>query len=116
MVFVNDTETTEIYTLSLHDALPICEQSIDTAGNTHRFVGIPRQSRNDVPVGIEVHISARVNGCFLAMVVDDLSPIGKADHHEPAATKIASRWVSHGQGKRRGDRGINCVAPLFQDC
>ena len=27
--FFNDTATTEIYTLSLHDALPICRQSGD---------------------------------------------------------------------------------------
>src|SRR2546430_9043370 len=26
--FFNDTATTEIYTLSLHDALPICEKSV----------------------------------------------------------------------------------------
>src|SRR5437588_8084956 len=26
--FFNDTATTEIYTLSLHDALPICEQGL----------------------------------------------------------------------------------------
>src|SRR2546430_13401425 len=31
--FFNDTATTEIYTLSLHDALPICSSSVDT-GNT----------------------------------------------------------------------------------
>ena len=34
--FFNDTATTEIYTLSLHDALPIClpisETQIETAG------------------------------------------------------------------------------------
>src|SRR3712207_8560377 len=30
MFFVNDTATTEIYTLSLHDALPICESSAAT--------------------------------------------------------------------------------------
>src|SRR3712207_6905815 len=28
MFFFNDTATTEIYTLSLHDALPICSRSI----------------------------------------------------------------------------------------
>src|SRR3712207_8121449 len=28
--FFNDTATTEIYTLSLHDALPICKLSLDT--------------------------------------------------------------------------------------
>src|SRR3712207_7770925 len=27
--FFNDTATTEIYTLSLHDALPICERPVD---------------------------------------------------------------------------------------
>src|SRR4029078_13739340 len=26
LVFLNDTATTEIYTLSLHDALPICQE------------------------------------------------------------------------------------------
>src|SRR2546429_1461819 len=29
--FFNDTATTEIYTLSLHDALPICLAALDTA-------------------------------------------------------------------------------------
>src|SRR3712207_8494479 len=28
-VFFNDTATTEIYTLSLHDALPICEGTVE---------------------------------------------------------------------------------------
>src|SRR6266508_6883828 len=30
--FFNDTATTEIYTLSLHDALPICEGTSDSVG------------------------------------------------------------------------------------
>src|SRR5690554_7412817 len=30
LFFFNDTATTEIYTLSLHDALPICEQYADS--------------------------------------------------------------------------------------
>src|SRR2546429_3435510 len=30
--FFNDTATTEIYTLSLHDALPICPQTVSLAG------------------------------------------------------------------------------------
>src|SRR5256885_11610769 len=34
--FFNDTATTEIYTLSLHDALPICSASIE-CGGTLRF-------------------------------------------------------------------------------
>src|SRR2546422_6942135 len=36
--FFNDTATTEIYTLSLHDALPICERSMGTDIQTgHNF-------------------------------------------------------------------------------
>src|SRR5258708_10132691 len=34
--FFNDTATTEIYTLSLHDALPILEQPLETR-HEHRF-------------------------------------------------------------------------------
>src|SRR3712207_7777984 len=30
--FFNDTATTEIYTLSLHDALPICEDDVEDVG------------------------------------------------------------------------------------
>src|SRR3712207_7311888 len=37
--FFNDTATTEIYTLSLHDALPICVAS----GRRHRRVGARRR-------------------------------------------------------------------------
>src|SRR2546430_4225278 len=37
--FFNDTATTEIYTLSLHDALPICKATIHFAGNDF-FVGV----------------------------------------------------------------------------
>src|SRR2546430_15487229 len=33
--FFNDTATTEIYTLSLHDALPICEQHSLVAARVH---------------------------------------------------------------------------------
>src|SRR5256885_8381688 len=32
--FFNDTATTEIYTLSLHDALPICIARVEGAGET----------------------------------------------------------------------------------
>src|SRR2546430_7585716 len=36
--FFNDTATTEIYTLSLHDALPICKGFFDLAGKKHRHL------------------------------------------------------------------------------
>src|SRR2546422_4752620 len=34
--FFNDTATTEIYTLSLHDALPISSRRMPTSDKTHR--------------------------------------------------------------------------------
>src|SRR2546430_5966564 len=40
--FFNDTATTEIYTLSLHDALPIC-----TAPDAARIAGTPITSWSD---------------------------------------------------------------------
>src|SRR3712207_8993787 len=43
-VSFNDTETTEIYTLSLHDALPICPAR---AGRTH-----PRAARGHRPPAV----------------------------------------------------------------
>src|SRR3712207_9325553 len=37
-VYFNDTATAEIYTLSLHDALPICDQVIAVADRHRGFV------------------------------------------------------------------------------
>src|SRR3712207_7973661 len=37
--FFNDTATTEIYTLSLHDALPICGRPLDRAARAGRADG-----------------------------------------------------------------------------
>src|SRR2546426_7747430 len=40
--FFNDTATTEIYTLSLHDALPICAlRPTLVAGRCDMFIGLP---------------------------------------------------------------------------
>ena len=42
--FFNDTATTEIYTLSLHDALPICVREGNTSHPGGRGNGIVRKS------------------------------------------------------------------------
>src|SRR2546426_7056608 len=39
--FFNDTATTEIYTLSLHDALPICAAAVSRHPNTGRSYVAP---------------------------------------------------------------------------
>src|SRR2546421_3349136 len=43
--FFNDTATTEIYTLSLHDALPISQRSAIHVGNEQRVASASRGSR-----------------------------------------------------------------------
>src|SRR2546428_3667322 len=44
--FFNDTATTEIYTLSLHDALPICEPAVELHRVAERV--LPRARQVDV--------------------------------------------------------------------
>src|SRR2546422_3339381 len=49
--FFNDTATTEIYTLSLHDALPICFGRIDVLVNNAALYGaLERRPFMDIPV------------------------------------------------------------------
>src|SRR3712207_7151003 len=43
--FFNDTATTEVFTLSLHDALPISRHSRRRGVGRHRVVGISRRRR-----------------------------------------------------------------------
>src|SRR3712207_8279940 len=46
--FFNDTATTEIYTLSLHDALPICEDTVTSLRIRDLESGDERWLRHDV--------------------------------------------------------------------
>src|SRR5256885_17014861 len=52
LFFFNDTATTEIYTLSLHDALPICSRSFGRGGRCVA-VGSDAVSENSIQ---EIHI------------------------------------------------------------
>src|SRR6266550_9617992 len=55
--FFNDTATTEIYTLSLHDALPICQRAIPRAAVPGRD-GVPaRQAAGRATGRSEEHTS-----------------------------------------------------------
>src|SRR2546430_9895655 len=38
--FFNDTATTEIYTLSLHDALPICDEFTEITANLQHMMSV----------------------------------------------------------------------------
>src|SRR6267378_8264732 len=56
LFFFNDTATTEIYTLSLHDALPIWLSPADTSDSL-RASGAARCSRRLGPTRSEEHTS-----------------------------------------------------------
>src|SRR3712207_6409276 len=64
LVFFNDTATTEIYTLSLHDALPICgtrRREADTGGSmSSRATGAARSApvRRRVLAGAAMAVAA----------------------------------------------------------
>src|SRR5260221_8727279 len=64
LFFFNDTATTEIYTLSLHDALPICTNAKPASGvgrylrDAHVVCGL--ESRTDFPMGLD-RKSTRLN-------------------------------------------------------
>src|SRR5438034_9832104 len=55
--FFNDPATTEIYTLSLHDALPICQHQRIWLHLTERAIADRRHSRRTSPVRSEEHTS-----------------------------------------------------------
>src|SRR5947199_9177910 len=57
--FFNDTATTEIYTLSLHDALPICT-ALRATMKTPPAIPAPRASQTRIAVSVDVtHTSLR---------------------------------------------------------
>src|SRR6266511_3375332 len=61
LFFCNDTATTEIYTLSLHDALPI---SVSAAASSSRKRGSPsaaKMSRTDLPAARSISASSSTN-------------------------------------------------------
>src|SRR2546429_6208834 len=55
--FFNDTATTEIYTLSLHDALPICKSPTTTSGPDVRVGISPRVAPPSGGIRSEEHTS-----------------------------------------------------------
>src|SRR3712207_7682640 len=62
--FFNDTATTEIYTLSLHDALPICVQVRAAALNHHELWSLRG-------VGLTEEQLPMILGCDASGVTDD---------------------------------------------
>src|SRR5256885_5696714 len=59
--FFNDTATTEIYTLSLHDALPICMLLCLCSKNNEKDALDVFDQRTDMPLKREHLVSWRIN-------------------------------------------------------
>src|SRR3712207_8271739 len=72
--FFNDTATTEIYTLSLHDALPICLSSIVTSAWPSSMVRI---GSGAIPVGFFVFLL----GSFVAGASATILQVVRSEEH-----------------------------------
>src|SRR3712207_7520950 len=66
LFFFNDTATTEIYTLSLHDALPICHGL--QRGPNDVVVRLLRGQRDTRGLRVEAHQHRLVGGCPVALL------------------------------------------------
>src|SRR2546423_7542208 len=89
--FFNDTATTEIYTLSLHDALPILRprQQIPRRravrlGKRAGTAGAGRRGRRPAPARSEEHTSELQSLAYLVcrLLLEKKKPI-KYDHYNP---------------------------------
>src|SRR5579863_10744305 len=60
--FFNDTATTEIYTLSLHDALPICTHPAAPLGHESEYAptGVSRSEEHTSELQSPVHLVCRL--------------------------------------------------------
>src|SRR2546426_12771270 len=103
--FFNDTATTEIYTLSLHDALPIWVQP----GGARRLRGGPRLSeclgerpgRCRAALSLDVQLAARVPRHGLVSAQPDLR-----GSHDAAGGLTGGGKVGGGVGRGEGERGV----------
>ena len=73
--FFNDTATTEIYTLSLHDALPIC--TLDWSEK------INSKERYDLVIGCEVFYDEAILADISRVLEQVLAPGGKGIFCDP---------------------------------
>src|SRR2546427_12161368 len=93
LFFFNDTATTEIYTLSLHDALPIYQVARleDRAGSMHRVED--RAAELDQPLGDEP-LDATLRG----------DPDAADERAAPKDDRLARRVVAGGLGESTAHR------------
>src|SRR3712207_7534706 len=74
LCFFNDTATTEIYTLSLHDALPISPISRGQGKDQKAAISVKRPWTNSAPSWVKNDVTAR--GLLLAVI-----PAPRSEEH-----------------------------------
>src|SRR5215216_4280395 len=106
--FFNDTATTEIYTLSLHDALPICTQRDEHGQRVAR-----RRCRPDVPANGSDRKSTRLNSSHQIISYAVFCLKKKKNAGSPSPSSLCPR--THG-ASRVGDRpGSSSRSFFFND-
>src|SRR5438445_2016175 len=88
--FLNDTATTEVYTLSLHDALPICQEERRKASQSRRGVPAAARFRSRTMLRLprsEEHTSELQSRQYLVCRL--LLEKKKPDHDQPTVRRTA---------------------------
>src|SRR3712207_9066750 len=95
--FFNDTATTEIYTLSLHDALPISVVILPSSNQKHFlndfllkscYILIPQNNRSDEPPSFSVFSFHKVEREFPVLPIDMLP----RSEERRVGKECRSRW------------------------
>src|SRR6266704_4292349 len=105
LLFFNDTATTEIYTLSLHDALPISGRHPvrrGPRGGEARLPGLPEGLLQRLPRAADLHQAGQrghrqrrlVPGAVAARPVDDRAVLPRRALPEPARADPGQAAVS----------------------
>src|SRR5690606_39682143 len=90
LLFFNDTSTTEIYTLSLHDALPICPFHLCQT----RLVGFAVTVKTRPGDNLMIHKAISLSGQHDVIVVDgggDISNALVGERSEEHTSELQSR-------------------------
>src|SRR5216683_2949107 len=84
--FFNDTATTEIYTLSLHDALPICGRPVHLLADSPDHGGMTIRPPDGFPLPELVLVSNRV-------LTEEAEALRAAMEHFGSAAQPGSPWT-----------------------
>src|SRR2546426_11774758 len=123
--FFNDTATTEIYTLSLHDALPICDGPHVARQTVGELAGEPLGGRAAVGEIAALQLRTRgelsraraAAGVAERRVDDDAAPAGLAHGERQVAIVAVEEPVALGDPAHRLERrAAQAEADAIDDC